>query len=144
MAAIYKPGVGLKLVNVIMRATLGLGLGPPGVQLLSVRGRRSGTTYTTPVSAVHREGSTYLVSPYGNLAWARNARVAGEVTLGRGSRRLAYSVSEITADEAGPVLRQYVRENKITAKYFDVTDVSTDAAWVVEAPRHPVFRLEAK
>jgi deazaflavin-dependent oxidoreductase (nitroreductase family) len=144
MARQYRPGIGLKAINAVMKGILGLGFGPPGVELMSVRGRRSGKVYKTPVSPVKRGGTTYLVSPYGTGGWARNVRAAGEVNLGRGRHLPSYRSVEVEASEAGPVLRQYVAENKITAPYFDATTASPDQAWVAEAPTHPVFRLEVK
>ena len=144
MARDYKPGFGIKVANVLMKGVLRFGFGPPGIVLLSVRGRRSGGVFTTPVSPVQHERLTYVVSPYGERGWTKNVRAAGELTLGRGGHPPAYRVHEVAAAEAGPVLRQYWHEAKITRPYFDVTPESPDEAWASEAPKHPVFRLEAK
>src|SRR3954467_10212544 len=100
MAKTYNPGLPMKLLNGLMMQMLRRGLGPPGVALLTVRGRRSGQTYSTPVSPVGRGGERYIVSPYGTGGWARNARGTGEVSVGRGKRMTAYRVEEVAAAEA--------------------------------------------
>jgi deazaflavin-dependent oxidoreductase (nitroreductase family) len=144
MAKTYSPGLPMKLLNGLMTQMLRRGLGPPGVALLTVHGRRSGQPYSTPVSPVERDDTCYVVSPYGTGGWARNARGTGEVSVGRGKRMMAYRVEAVAPEEAVPVLRQYVTENGITRPYFDVTAASSDQDWAAEAPRHPVFRLLPK
>jgi deazaflavin-dependent oxidoreductase (nitroreductase family) len=124
-----------------MRPLVRLGLGPGNTWLLSVKGRRSGKTYETPVNLVRLGGETYLVSPYGTQGWARNARTAGEAGLRRGKRRLHHRLVELGPAEAAPVLRAYMRANFVTRPFFDVTPDSDDAQIAAEAPRHPVFRL---
>ena len=39
--------------------------------------------YSTPVTLVEERGLRWLVAPYGEVAWVRNARVAREFTLRR-------------------------------------------------------------
>jgi len=51
MAATYRLGVARRAVNVLVRALLRAGLGPPRTYLLGVRGRKSGRLLTTPVTA---------------------------------------------------------------------------------------------
>jgi deazaflavin-dependent oxidoreductase (nitroreductase family) len=142
MAREYKPGGFMGLLNGVMKTMLRRGLGPPGVLLLSVKGRRSGRVYETPVSPVTRDSVTYIVSPYGERGWTKNVRVTGELTLGKGKKRPTYRATEVTPTEAVPVLRQYWQEASVTRPYFDVTPASADEAWAAEAGKHPVFRLE--
>jgi deazaflavin-dependent oxidoreductase (nitroreductase family) len=132
----------LRLVNSAGRVALRLGIGPPGAYLLTVRGRRSGRSYTTPVALIEDPGRRYLVAPYGEVGWVRNARAAGEVTLTRGRRREQPRIVEVDPQEAGPVLQKYVRKNRIVRPYFDAKHDGPAEAFVAEAPRHPVFRLE--
>ena len=141
MARVYKTTLPMRLLNGLIKAMLRVGLGPPGIVLLSVPRRRSGRVYSVPVSPVQHEGRRYIVSPYGLREWTRNARAAGEVTLRRGKKAETHRIEEVPPGEAAPVLRQYLRENGITRPYFDVTPDSSEAAWELEAPRHPVFRL---
>ena len=141
MARVYKTTLPLRLLNGVIKAMLHVGLGPQRTVLLSVPGRRSGRMYSVPVSPVQHEGHRYIVSPYGQRDWTRNARAAGEVILRRGKKAETQRIEEVPPAEAAPVLRQYLSENRITRPYFDVTPDSPEAAWDSEAPRHPVFRL---
>jgi hypothetical protein len=54
-----------------------VGLGPGRTSLLTVRGRRSGRLYATPMTLVVEDGRRWLVAPYGAVNWVRNARDAG-------------------------------------------------------------------
>jgi deazaflavin-dependent oxidoreductase (nitroreductase family) len=122
-----------------MEAALNLGVGPSNSRLLTVRGRRTGKEYTTPVNLVVRQGQTYLVSPYGERAWVRNARAAGRVSLARGRKQQTLRIEELSAPEAAPVLGDYWQQNPITRPFFDADP--GDDAFEREAARHPVFRL---
>jgi deazaflavin-dependent oxidoreductase (nitroreductase family) len=125
----------------LIGAALRLGIGLATMRVLTVRGRRSGRRYETPVNLVHLGDRWYLVSPYGVGSWVKNARVAGSVELRRGRDRQRRVLEEVEASAAAPVLREYLRRNRITRPYFDVGLASDDAAIAAEAPRHPVFRL---
>jgi deazaflavin-dependent oxidoreductase (nitroreductase family) len=141
MAKEYRYTLVRRLTNGLMKTVLRLGFGPPGIWLLSVKGRRTGRTYETPVSLVERDDTRYLVSPYGERSWVKNARMAGEVGLRRGRRRESKRIEELPPAEAVPVLREYVRENAIVKSFFEVKPDAPDDAFEVEARRHPVFRL---
>jgi deazaflavin-dependent oxidoreductase (nitroreductase family) len=140
-AATYRLGLARRLVNRVVHVLLRLGLGPPRTYLLSVRGRKTGTTYTTPVTLVERAAQRWLVAPYGNVAWVRNARAAGQVTLTRGRQADVVSIAELGPEEAAPILKQYITEIPITQPFFDVRPDSPLDDFAAEAPRHPVFRI---
>ncbi len=142
MAATYRLGVARRAVNVLVRALLRAGLGPPRTYLLGVRGWKSGRLFTTPVTLVEDGGRRWLVAPYGEVGWVKNARAAGRVTLRRGRRTETRRIVELGPEEAAPVLKRYVTEVPITRPFFDATPSSDLAAFRAEAPRHPVFRLE--
>jgi len=142
MAATYRLGVTRRLVNVLVTALLRAGLGPPRTYLLGVRGRKSGRLFTTPVTLVEEGGRRWLVAPYGEVGWVKNARAAGAVTLRRGRRAETRRIVELGPEEAAPVLKRYVTEAPITRPFFDARPSSDLAAFRAEAPRHPVFRLE--
>jgi deazaflavin-dependent oxidoreductase (nitroreductase family) len=141
MAAAYRLSLGRRLVNALVRAALWVGVAPKRFALLTVPGRRSGTPYSTPVIVLRRGADRWLVAPYGERAWVKNARAAGQVTLSRGRRRVTVPVEEVGAEEAGPVLKDYLARTPITRPFFEVTPDSPLADFVDEAPRHPVFRL---
>jgi F420H(2)-dependent quinone reductase len=138
MAAVYRLGFWRRLANFIVRGLLAVGLGPRFTCMLVVRGRTSGRLYSTPV----QEGSErWLVAPYGDVAWVKNARAARRVTLRRGGRSEDVQLAELGPAESASVLKHYVTRIPITRPYFDVTPDSDLAAFAAEAPRHPVFRL---
>jgi len=128
-------------LNAAMTAALRRGFGPPGIYLLETRGRRTGAPRTTPVSLVEDETGRYLVSPYGESGWVRNARAAGTVTLRRGRREETLPITELGADESGPVLKRYTKEQRVVRSWFDARPDAPAEAFAAEADRHPVFRL---
>ena len=142
MAKTYRVTTGIRVWNVLARWLIGLGLGARRWRILAVRGRKTGITYTTPVSLVTHEGREWLVSPYGRRGWAANALVLGEVRLRRGRDARTFRVRELPPEEAAPILRAYYAQEPITRPYFDVTLDSSRADFALEAPRHPVFRLD--
>lgn len=143
MAKTRGSGVGVRAVDGAFRLLTGLGLGASYRHLLSVRGRRTGRVYTTPVDVMELEGRRWLVAAYGPSSWVRNARAAGEVTLRRGRRSRTYGVIEPDPAEAVPVLRRYLTEVRVVRPYFDASAESPDGALLAELPRHPVLALVA-
>ena len=141
MARIYRLGFARWLANAAVQLAVGIGLAPERYWLLTVRGRASGAPRSTPVIVHARGAERWLVSPYGERAWVRNARAAGRVRLSRGGRRETLAVEEVDAEAAAPILKEYLRETPITRPFFDVTPDSSLADFVREAARHPVFRL---
>lgn len=83
----------------------------------------------------------WLVAPYGDRNWVKNARATGLVELRRGRRSERLGIEELPAAEAVPVLRRYYELGRVTRPFFEVDLTSSDAEWLAEAPRHPVFRL---
>jgi deazaflavin-dependent oxidoreductase (nitroreductase family) len=130
-----------RAVNLLVRPLARLGLTGPRTHLLTVPGRRSGRLWSTPVSIVRMDGKRWLVAPYGERNWVKNARVAGWVELRRGRRRERLEVRELSPAEALPVLREYHRRGRVTRPFFGVTLRSSDDEWLAEAPRHPTFAL---
>jgi deazaflavin-dependent oxidoreductase (nitroreductase family) len=132
-----------RLGNAAMRLALQLDIAPRRYALLTVRGRKSGRAYSTPVIVLQQHGERFLVAPYGERTWVRNARAAGEVTLSRGGRAETLRIEELGAEEAAPLLKRYVAETPITRPFFAVAPDAPVEAFVAEAARHPVFRLRA-
>lgn len=128
-------------LNGFVRPLARLGLAGSRTYLLTVRGRKSGRSWSTPVSIVRKGDDRWLVAPSGERNWVRNARAAGWVELRRGRSRERLAVEELGPEQAVPVLREYLRLGRVTRTFFDVTLDSSDEEWLAEAPRHPVFRL---
>ena len=130
------------MLNRLVKVYVRLGLPPRKYHLLTVRGRNSGRMHTTPVSVMEVNGDRWLVCPYGERQWVKNARAAGEVSLTRGRRTESFRVEEERDPaKSAPVLMRYVREEPITRKFFGVSPDSPMEDFVREAPRHTVFRL---
>jgi deazaflavin-dependent oxidoreductase (nitroreductase family) len=138
----YRLSPARRSINALVRPLARLGLTGPRTFLLTVPGRRSGKLWSTPVSIVREGGALWLVAPYGDRNWVRNARVAGWVELRRGRTRERFSIRELPPAEAVPVLREYYRQGRVTRPFFSVSLASPHEDWLDEAPRHPVFRLE--
>lgn len=128
--------VGDAVMGVLIRAGM-----VPHSYLLTTRGRKTGLPRTTPVTLVERDGHRWLVAPYGPVGWVHNARAEGRVTLHRRGPGAAYTVREVPPEEAGPVLKEYVRLARPTRPYFRATPDAPVEAFVAEADRHPVFEL---
>jgi len=93
------------------------------------------------VSIVRHDGERWLVAPYGDRSWVKNARAAGWVELRRGRRLERLAVEEISPDQAVPILQRYFELSRVTRPFFDVDLAAPEEDWLAEAPRHPVFRL---
>ena len=144
MAKTYRLTGGGRLANAVLGFLLRVGLGPKFMRLLSIAGRRTGTLRSTPVVPVENDRGRWLVAPFGEVGWVRNARAAGRVTLRRGRTSETLAVTEAAPREAVSVLREYLAmkpAGKYVQAYFDVTPESSDDAFATEAPRHPVFAL---
>jgi deazaflavin-dependent oxidoreductase (nitroreductase family) len=137
----YRLSPGRRVVNLLVRPLARAGLTGPRTYLLTVPGRRSGRLWTTPVSIVHDGEERWLVAPYGERNWVKNARAAGWVELRRGRRRGRFEVEELGPADAAPVLRRYYELGLVTRPFFEVSLSSPEEEWVAEAPAHPVFRL---
>jgi deazaflavin-dependent oxidoreductase (nitroreductase family) len=77
MAKTYRMSALTRFGNTMSAAMIRLGIGPAGMHLLTVRGRKSGLPRTTPVNLITHQGRRWLVAPYGEVAWVRNVRAAG-------------------------------------------------------------------
>jgi deazaflavin-dependent oxidoreductase (nitroreductase family) len=139
----YRLSPGRRLLNGLVRPLARLGLTGPRTHLLTVAGRTSGRPWSTPISLVELDGERYLVAPYGDRNWVKNARAAGRVELRRGRRVERQAVEELRGEDAVRVLRRYYATTPLTRRFFEVGLEAPREAWLAAAPRHPVFRLQA-
>lgn len=142
MARSYRLGFSRRLANRIVAALLRLGVHLPHTYLLIVRGRKSGQSYSTPVTLVEEDSERWLVAPYGKVGWVQNALAAGQVTLRRGQRCETVKIVELAPEDAAPVLKKYINRIPIVRPFFDVKPESDLQDFVAEAPKHPVFRID--
>jgi deazaflavin-dependent oxidoreductase (nitroreductase family) len=129
------------LLNALVAPAARLGLAGKRTHVLTVRGRKTGKRYSTPVQLVLEGERRWLVAPYGEREWVKNARAAGEVELTRALRTTRHAIEEVSPDDAAPVLRAYLRTTPIVKRFFAVTRHDSLEAFAAEAPRHPVFRV---
>jgi hypothetical protein len=95
------------------------------------------------VVPVDYDGKRWLVATYGAVAWVHNVRAAGRVSVRYGRATREYATREVSAVEAGPVLKRYVAIATKTRAQFEPTPDSPVEDFVAEADRHPVFELVA-
>jgi deazaflavin-dependent oxidoreductase (nitroreductase family) len=128
--------------NHLMGFLAGLGVGPSFIYLLQVRGRKSGKIFSTPVNLMGFEGKEILVAPRGRTQWVRNAEVAGEITLKRGSTRLQFGLREISDEGKPEILREYLRRYaSAVGKFFPVKADAPVEEFRGIAGNYPVFEL---
>jgi len=128
----YRPSRLQRQANTMLTRALRNGRGPRFMRLLSVRGRRSGATRSTPVVPVSVGERTWVVSPFGEVGWVRNARAAGQIELARGDDRTVYAVRELRPDETVAVLQRYL---STPARFFAGRQIRDGSR------PHPVFEL---
>ena len=128
-----------RIADVVFRGLTRLGIGP--ASLLTTTGRRTGQRRRTPVIPVCQGDRIWLVAPYGAVSWVLNARASGRVSLRHGRSENAYKIREVTAGEAGPILKQYVEVASATRSYFRAGVGAPASEFEAEACLHPVLEL---
>jgi len=131
-----------RILNASVKPLIRLGLAGGQTYLLTVAGRKTGRPYSTPVRLIEND-QRWLVAPYGEVGWVRNARAAAAVQLSRAGRSERVGLSEAAPQEAEPVLREYLEQVAVARPFFGVATNSPDSEFVAEAPLHPVFRISA-
>ncbi len=141
MARPFRYSLDRRIVNRILIWLLKLGFAPSNYQLLTVTGRKTGKMHSVPVSLIEEEEKRWLVAPYGEVDWVKNARASGAVTISRGGESEQFALRSASPQEAAPVLRKYLVAFPITAPYFDARPDSPEEEFVAEAESRPVFEL---
>jgi deazaflavin-dependent oxidoreductase (nitroreductase family) len=134
----WADGVG----DALFTALAMIGVGPASI--VTTTGRRSGQLRSTPVIPVRQGDEQWLVSPYGEVSWLLNARASGELTLRRGRKARTFTVREVPAAEAGPILKQYIAVASATRPYFRANKDAQVSEFIAEAALHPVLELTEK
>jgi F420H(2)-dependent quinone reductase len=142
LPAFRKPSAVEALFNRAFGFLVGLGIAPAYMQLLQVRGRKTGRIYSSPVNLLQFSGKPYLVAPRGTTQWVRNADTAGEIVLKRGSAHRKYRLRPIPDPEKPELLKLYLESYKSAVqRYFPVPAGSPAAAFRDIASNYPVFEL---
>ncbi len=135
----------LKPMNKVMMAVQKLGIATGPAMVLTVPGRTSGRPRSTPMTPFEFAGGLYVVAGYPGADWAANARVAGSGTLARGRRSRRVRITELTPEEARPVLRAFPIKVPVGvgfAKRSGMVRDGTPDEFEALAGRVAVFRFE--
>ena len=131
----------LKLVNPINRFLLRRGVGPAPQRLLSVAGRQTGRTRTTPVAVINVDGERFIVAGFDGSDWVKNVRAAGRGALVRGRNVEHVLLSEVPVGERGRILQAFAQRVRGGAGFLTVPTDAPPDAFAAAAARHPVFRV---
>ena len=137
----YRHGIVRRAANAVATRFIRIGAVPKYSYLLTTRGRKTGQPRTNPVLVVRHDEHRWLVAPYGVVSWVYNARASGTVKLTRGGSHEEFSVAEVDARRAAPVLKRYVTLAPVVLPYFEARIGSPVEAFEAEAAMHPVFLL---
>ena len=130
-----------RIANGIFSVMTRRGRGAEYRYILTVEGRTSGVAQSTPVDVMEVDGQRWLVAPYGEVNWVKNARASGQVELSRGGTSSRWKAEEVRGLEAVPAIRCYISSVPVTAAYWEVEADSPDEAVSAASEQHPVFRL---
>jgi deazaflavin-dependent oxidoreductase (nitroreductase family) len=131
--------------NPLARRLLAFGMPMGPNALVTIRGRTSGEPRTTPLAVIEVDGRRWIWSPWGDVHWVRNLRVAGHATISTGR-----SSTEVRAVELDPaervrffrdVFAPFVHATPFGVRFVRMLD-GVDVDDPVEVARdHPVFEL---
>ena len=139
----------IPMANGLVRRLIGAGMPFGPNVLMTVFGRSSGRPHTFPVALIELDGGRrYVQSPFGEVNWVKNLRVAGAATVTKGRSReevVAIELDDATAttvlhDALMPYLRSRLTRS-IAQRYFHIRANSTPAEWAALAVGHPTFEL---
>jgi deazaflavin-dependent oxidoreductase (nitroreductase family) len=137
----------LKPANTVYMFLLrhGLTFGKEHPVLLTAPGRKSGEPRSTPITPMHVGGTRYVVAVFPAADWVANVRAADAVTLTDGSESERVRMVELTAEQAGPVLRLFSVQVPAGVRFLKTSGLVTDGTpdqVAALAGRCPVFRFD--
>ncbi len=144
----------------LIRRAIRRGIAGPNV-LLTVRGRRSGRSRTTPVAMLELGDTCYLQASFGDVDWVRNLRASGEARVARGHWSETCRAIELPPETAGRLMRTalapfhrsrlvgailgpIIRPPVAVMYRYRLRIDDTPEEYVAEARRHPLFELHPK
>ncbi len=138
----------VRLFSPILRFLLNAGVPLGFNRLVSIRGRKSGLTRTTPLAVIEVGGRRWVWSPWGESQWVRNLRAAGRATIATRDR----TTEDVSATELDPmervgyfrdVLGPLARSIPLGLQFFRIVD-GVDLGDPVEAAEgRRVFELHS-
>lgn len=132
-----------KLVTGALAWVSGLGLTPPVLLTLQVKGRRSGWVRDTVLVVAEYDGRRYLVSMLGDGSeWVRNVRAAGGKAFVKRGQSRPVQLTEVPAGERGPILKAYCQVATSGRQHFPLSHHAPLSEFEAVAGRYPVFRID--
>ena len=139
MAKDYQVTTGKRLISWLMGGAARLGLG--NFIVLTTTGRKSGEPRQVTLAPISDDEGEYLVSPYGDSAWVRNARENPTATIRQGRSQRAVRLVEITGEKPELVKRYYEREG-YARQFMGVPGEAALSDFATVSERFPVFRVD--
>lgn len=134
-----------KLVNRLWAWLSGLGLTPPILLTLQVKGRTSGRLRSNVLVPATYNGQRYLVSMLGDGSeWVRNVRAAGGEAFIKRGRARPVTLVEIPPDERAPILKAYCQVATSGRHHFPVPYAAPLTQFEAIAAHYPVFRVDPR
>ena len=139
----WRPTRLARIWNRAMAWLSGLGLTPPVLLTLQLRGRRNGRLYSTVLAVVHHQGQRYLVSMLGDGSeWVQDVRAAsGRAYIKRG-RSFPARLAEIQPALRAPILKAWCQVATSGRKHLPVPYDAPVTAFEAIAEDYPVFQID--
>jgi len=120
---------------------------PPFVQMLSLRGRKTGQWRTTPVASFFVDGQRYVIGIFTHSDWVANARANPDATFRVGRQINNVRLIELPAEQRGPIMRAFPREVPRGTYVFikaGIVSRPTPDEFENGADKVAVFRIDAR
>jgi len=140
-----RPPRWLRITNKIVIGLQRLGLPIGTMRLLTVRGRKTGKSRTTPVSPLTVDGQRYVIGGFARGDWVANARANGDAVLAHGRRKEPIRLTELPASARGRIMRAFPAEVPHGVFMFlkmGIVDAATPDAFELGAAKVAVFRID--
>ncbi len=132
-----------KLVSRFEAWLAGMGMTPPILLTLQVRGRTTGRLRTNVLVPTTVGGQRYLVSMLGDGSeWVKNVRAAGGEALVKRGRSRPVRLMEVPPNERAPILKAYCVVASSGRHHFPVPPDAPLSAFEAIAADYPVFRVD--
>jgi deazaflavin-dependent oxidoreductase (nitroreductase family) len=137
----------MKPANTVYKLLLrrGIQFGKEHAVVLTAPGRKSGQPRSTPVTPMDVDGKRYVVATFPAADWVANVRAADAVTLSEGRLTEPVRMTELAAEQAGPVLCWFGELVPAGVGFLKrsglVSDGTPDEVEAL-AGRLPVFRID--
>jgi deazaflavin-dependent oxidoreductase (nitroreductase family) len=118
-------------------------LGVGNFVVLTTTGRKSGQARSVTLAPISDGDAEYLVSPYGEVAWALNVRANPRASLRRRSTETDVELVEVTGLKP-QLIKEYYERESFARRFMDVPGDATVADFASVPERFPVFRIDDK